>query len=78
MSQTIQVNPVELASHLAKYELDNLYRIDAIKYPYEELDEEDDDDVMLTYTPEAQKEFDNWYDWFYKVVTAHDINKPLK
>jgi len=75
MSQTIQVNPVELATYLAASQLDTLYQTSVIFYPYVDSD---DDDTPSTYTPEGQKEFDKLYDWYYGVVTAHDINKPLK
>ena len=75
MSQTIQVNPVELATYLAKSEVDTLYQTSAISYPYIDSD---DDDTPSTYTPYAQEVFDSQYKWYHKVITSHDINKPLK
>jgi hypothetical protein len=71
MSQTIQVNPVELATYLAQSQLDTMYQTSEIFYPY--LDS-DDDDEPSKYTEEGQKHFDNWYDWYYGVVTGHKIN----
>ena len=68
MSQTIQVNPVELATYLAASQLDTLYQTSVIFYPYVDSD---DDDTPSTYTPEGQKEFDKLYDWYYGVVTSH-------
>ena len=75
MSQTIQVNPVELATYLAQSQLDMMYETGVIPYPYVDSD---DDDEPSTYTPDGQNAFDSQYDWYYGVVTAHDINKPLK
>ena len=71
MSQTIQLNPVELASHLAASRIDELYQSNEIPFPY--VDDNEDTDVTC-YTEEGQITFDKWYDWFYKVVTEHDIN----
>lgn len=75
MSQTIQVNPVELATYLSKSHLDIMYNLGVILYPYVDSD---DDDTPSTYNPNGQEVFDRQYDWFYGVVTAHDINKSLK
>jgi len=70
MKQTIQINPVELATHLAASRIDELYQADEIPFPYEgslyDLE-------TTEYTEEGQKHFDNWYDWFYTVVTGHSI-----
>ncbi len=75
MEQTIQINPVELASYLAASRMDELYQADEIPYPYVDDDETKDIDWVCTkYTEEGQKTFDKWYDWFYKVITEHDIN----
>jgi hypothetical protein len=71
VEQTIQINPVELATYLAASRMDELYQADEIPYPYEgslyDLE-------TTKYTEEGQITFDQWYDWFYKVVTEHDIN----
>ena len=73
MSQTIQVNPVELATYLAQSQVDTLYQTSAIFYPYVDVDVDiDDDDTPLTYTPEGQKEFDSQYKWYHKVITSHE------
>lgn len=75
MEQTIQINPVELATYLAASRLDELYQEGSIEYPYEgslyDLE-------TTEYTEEGQKHFDNWYDWYYTVVTGQKINQPLK
>jgi hypothetical protein len=70
MSQTIKVNPVELATFLAKCELDIMYHRGVISYPYIDSD---DDDTPSTYTPYAQEVFDHQYDWYYGVVKQHTI-----
>jgi hypothetical protein len=68
----VTVNPVELASYLAASRMDELYQADEIPYPYEgslyDLE-------TTKYTEEGQITFDQWYDWFYKVVTEHDKYK---
>lgn len=69
--QNITVNPVELATHLAASRIDELYNNDKIDYPYVESDE--DNDEPSTYTEEGQKTFDEWYDWYYHVVTGHKV-----
>ena len=70
MKQTIQINPVELATHLAASRIDELYQSNEIPFPYEgslyDLE-------TTEYTEEGQKHFDDWYDWFYTVVTGHSI-----
>lgn len=71
----VTVNPVELASYLAASRLDELFHTYEIPYPYVESD---DDSEPTSYTEEGQKTFDEWYDWYYSVVTGHDINSPLK
>lgn len=79
MSQTIQVNPVELATYLASSHIDELYQADKIPYPYEDNEEFKFVPWYHTkYTEQGQITFDRWYDWFYKVITEHDINKPSK
>lgn len=70
MSQTIQINPVELASYLAASRIDELFHTYAIPYPYVERD---DDNEPTSYTEEGQKHFDEWYDWYYTIVTGHKI-----
>jgi hypothetical protein len=69
MKQTIQINPVELASYLAASRMDELYQADEIPYPYVE----NEDEEVTKYTEQGQITFDQWYDWFYKVVTEHNI-----
>jgi hypothetical protein len=71
MNQTIQVNPVELATYLAQCRLDELYEVNEIVYPYVDSD---DDDEPSTYTEEGQVIFDKQYDWYYSVVSAHKYN----
>jgi hypothetical protein len=71
MEQTIQINPVELATYLAQSQLDTMYQTSEIFYPYIDSD---DDNEPSKYTEEGQKHFDNWYDWYYGVVTGHKIN----
>jgi hypothetical protein len=70
--QNVTVNPVELATYLAASRLDELYQEGSIEYPYEgslyDLE-------TTEYTEEGQKHFDNWYDWYYTVVTGHDKYK---
>lgn len=68
----VTVNAVELATLLAASRLDELYQADEISYPYLKID--DYDDEPSTYTEEGQKTFDKWYDWYYGIVTGHDIN----
>jgi hypothetical protein len=70
MEQTIQINPVELATQLAASRIDELYQSNEIPFPY--VDDNEDTDVTC-YTEEGQKHFDNWYDWYYTVVTGHKI-----
>ena len=70
MSQTIIINPVELATHLAASRIDELYQADEIPFPYEgslyDLE-------TTEYTEQGQITFDDWYDWYYNVVTGHKI-----
>ncbi len=73
MEQTIQINPVELASHLAASRIDELYHSNEIPFPY--VDDNEDTDVTC-YTEEGQKTFDKWYDWYYTVVTGHELINP--
>ena len=74
MSQTIIINPVELATHLAASRIDELYHSDKIPYPYIDDDETEDIDwVCRKYTEQGQITFDDWYDWYYNVVTGHKI-----
>lgn len=69
MSQTIQVNPVELASYLGNAYLHEMYQIGQIDYPFVD---NDDIETPSTYTPEGQKKFDSIYDWYYGVITSHE------
>lgn len=52
-----------------------MYHAGEILYPYIDSGE---DDIPSIYTPNAQDVFDHQYEWFYGVITAHDINKSLK
>lgn len=70
MSQTIQVNVVELASYLGNAYLHEMYQIGQIDYPFVDSD---DIETPSTYTPEGQKKFDSIYDWYYGVITSHEI-----
>jgi hypothetical protein len=70
MSQNIIVNPVALASNLAAYRIDELYLADNIPYPYIE----DKDEEFSTYTEQGQETFDKWYDWYYHIVTLHNLD----
>jgi hypothetical protein len=72
MEQTIKINPVELATQLAASRIDELYQSNEIPFPY--VDDNEDTDVTC-YTEEGQKHFDDWYDWYYTVVTGHDKYK---
>jgi len=74
MEQTIQINPVEIASYLAASRIDELYQADEIPYPYVE----NEDEEVTKYTEQGQITFDMWYDWYYNVVTGHDLINPLK
>jgi len=74
MEQTIQINPVELATHLAASRIDELYQSNEIPFPY--VDDNEDTDVTC-YTEEGQKHFDDWYDWYYTVVTGHSIQQNV-
>ncbi len=74
MSQTIIINPVELATHLAASRIDELYHSNEIPYPYIDDDETEDIDwVCRRYTEQGQITFDDWYKWYYNVVTGHKI-----
>lgn len=68
MSQTIQVNVVELASYLGNAYLHEMYQIGQIDYPFVDSN---DVETPSTYTPEGQKKFDSIYDWYYGVITSH-------
>lgn len=78
MSQTIQVNPVELASFLGNAYLHEMYQIGQIEYPFVDSD---DIETPSTYTEKGQKQFDQIYDWYYNVITSHErkpINKKVE
>ena len=82
MSQTIQVNPVELATYLASNRIDELYQADEIPYPYEDNKEFKFVPWYHTkYTKQGQITFDSQYKWYYKVITSHErkpINKEVE
>jgi len=74
VEQTIQINPVELATQLAASRIDELYQSNEIPFPY--VDDNEDTDVTC-YTEEGQKHFDDWYDWYYTVVTGHSLEAKI-